>query len=408
MTDQRERIGPHVIHEVASIFPLLEGEDFDELVEDIREHGLREPIVRVWEEVKGIRDPLILDGRNRLRACEVARVRPEFRNYEGDDPIAYVLSLNLSRRHMNESQRAMVGARVKPLFESEAAKRRAATQNNDRGAAARAQQPSPEKNAAGRARDKAGAKLSVSGRSVQYAETVLRQAAPEVVKAVESGRLAVSAAAQLSRLCPEKQLTVLDRSKGRPGRVSALVRQHERAVLAAKLNASTAAASSTGPFRVIVADPPWDVIPRGGRASDPPMTVEQICMLPVEDLAHNDAVLWLWLTNHFTREAHDVISAWGFTYKMCATWVKPQLGMGHYLRSRTEHVYLAVRGKPTITLTSQDNIIEGPVREHSRKPDSFYELVEAVCPGSKVEMFGCEARKGWARWNAEGENGVPR
>ena len=94
-------------HPLANLFPLIDGAEFDELVADIKLHGLHEPVVLFGGKV--------LDGRNRLRACEAANVAPTYTVYTGDDPVSYVVSLNLRRRHLNESQRAMVAAKLASL-----------------------------------------------------------------------------------------------------------------------------------------------------------------------------------------------------------------------------------------------------------------------------------------------------
>jgi N6-adenosine-specific RNA methylase IME4 len=136
------------------------------------------------------------------------------------------------------------------------------------------------------------------------------------------------------------------------------------------------------------------------------MTLAAIAALPVEAMAHDDAVLWLWTTNAFLDEAFDVVRAWGFQPKTVLTWAKDRMGVGDWLRGQTEHCLLAARGHPTITITGQTTLLHGPVREHSRKPDEFFALVEALCPGSKVELFAREARPGWQAWGAEAPNGA--
>ena len=107
------------VHPAAALFPLMKGPEFGLLVEDIDEHGLREPVV--------MHQGLVLDGRNRLRACEIAGKEPRFVEWDGvGSPLAFVLSRNLHRRHLSESQRAMIAARAREMFEEEAAERKRA------------------------------------------------------------------------------------------------------------------------------------------------------------------------------------------------------------------------------------------------------------------------------------------
>jgi N6-adenosine-specific RNA methylase IME4 len=85
------------------------------------------------------------------------------------------------------------------------------------------------------------------------------------------------------------------------------------------------------------------------------------------------------------------------------TWDKGKIGVGNYLRNQTEHAVVAVRGKPVFNLTNQSTILRALPREHSRKPEQFYQMVEELCPGSKVELFAREEREGWSRWGSEPE-----
>lgn len=160
-----------------------------------------------------------------------------------------------------------------------------------------------------------------------------------------------------------------------------------------------------GVFRVVVADPPWQYGNKAtrGAAEDhySTMTIEELCALEVETRAADDAHLYLWVTNGFLREGFDVLAAWGFTYKTCLTWVKPQMGMGNYFRSSTEHVLFGVRGN----LRTQDralmNWFQAPRGRHSAKPDSFFDLVERASAGPYLEMFSRRRRLGWTGWGAE-------
>ncbi len=168
-----------------------------------------------------------------------------------------------------------------------------------------------------------------------------------------------------------------------------------------------------GPFRVIVADPPW---PYEVRTLDPshrvtqpypPMSISQICALDVAGIAHDDCILWLWTTNHHMREAFAVLDAWGFTQKTILTWGKSKMSTGDWLRGKTEHCLMAVRGRPVVTLSNQTTLLHGPVRAHSQKPDEFYAMVESLCPapdGGRLEMFQREPRPGWIGHGDEAGN----
>lgn len=98
-----------------------------------------------------------------------------------------------------------------------------------------------------------------------------------------------------------------------------------------------------------------------------------------------------------------MLDAWGFAEKTILTWAKDRMGTGDWLRGKTEHCILAVRGAPHVNLTNQTTLLTAPLRDHSRKPDEFYALVEALCPGSKLEVFARQQRPGWVVWGAESE-----
>jgi N6-adenosine-specific RNA methylase IME4 len=371
---------------------MLDDSALADLAADVKANGLREPAWRIWVDDlgNGTRKPLILDGRNRLRACEIARIKPTFRDYEGDDPVGFVVSLNLHRRHLDESQRAMVAARVAKLpkgVRSDASIEASTTQT------------------------KAAEMLNVGRATVQRAREVLEKGTPDLVHAVERGDIAVSAAAKLVDKAPEEQRDILDRmaaQKADKGTSSAAaaIRQHERDKATTRIK-NEPAPLPKGPFRVIVADPPWaydgreDDGTHRGALTYPTMTTDAICELDIKSIAHDDCVLLLWTTNAFMRDAYRVVTSWGFEEKTILTWKKTQIGLGDWFRNQTEHCIVAVRGCPTVRGESQSTFFEAPRREHSRKPEAFYEIVERCCPGSKVEIFSRETRQGWGSWGAE-------
>lgn len=158
-------------------------------------------------------------------------------------------------------------------------------------------------------------------------------------------------------------------------------------------------------FSTILADPPWDVLQRGGRGAHlhySLMTTDEIATLSVGKLAKADAHLWLWVTNATLFAGRVVMEAWGFTYRSCLTWVKPGLGLGSsYLRNNTEHLLLGTKGKAPVLYRSQPTWLFAPKQEHSHKPEEQYAVIERCSPGPYLELFARRKRPGWQAWGNE-------
>ena len=176
-------------------------------------------------------------------------------------------------------------------------------------------------------------------------------------------------------------------------------------------------------FATILADPPWQFINKTGKVAPEhrrlsrygTMRLDQIMALPVEQLAASPAHLYLWCPNALLPEGLAVMQAWGFRYKSNIVWHKVRRdggsdgrGVGFYFRNVTELILFGVRGKNARTLAAgrrQVNLLATRKREHSRKPDEQYEIIEACSPAPYLELFARGTRKGWTTWGDQAEDG---
>jgi N6-adenosine-specific RNA methylase IME4 len=198
----------------------------------------------------------------------------------------------------------------------------------------------------------------------------------------------------------------------RTGRVDGPFKRLKVMRQSAQIRAEPPPYPSRGPYRVIVADPPW---PYEIRAEDPThrathpypqMSIVSICAegVRVQAIAHESCILWLWTTNHHMREAFAVLDAWGFQQKTILTWLKDRMGTGDWLRGQTEHCLLATRGRPVVELTNQTTCLRGPLRANSQKPEEFYAFVERLCPASRYAyLFSRSSRDLWDAHGDEAE-----
>ncbi len=174
-------------------------------------------------------------------------------------------------------------------------------------------------------------------------------------------------------------------------------------------------------FATILADPPWRFTNRTGKMAPEhkrlmryrTMTLEEIMELPVPHLAAPRSHLYLWVPNALVLEGLDVMKRWGFTYKTNLVWYKvrkdggpDRRGVGFYFRNVTELVLFGVRGSVRTLAPgrSEANAIVSRKREHSRKPDELYDIIERCSPRPYLELFARHARSGWHQWGDE----VPR
>jgi len=174
-------------------------------------------------------------------------------------------------------------------------------------------------------------------------------------------------------------------------------------------------------FATILADPPWRFQNRTGKMAPEhrrlsrydTMTLEDIMTLPVEVLTAETSHLYLWVPNALLPEGLRVMASWGFQYKSNIVWHKVRKdggpdgrGVGFYFRNTTEIVLFGVRGKDARTLApgrSQVNIIRTQKREHSRKPDELYSIIESCSRGPYLELFARGSRKGWQTWGDQSD-----
>lgn len=178
-------------------------------------------------------------------------------------------------------------------------------------------------------------------------------------------------------------------------------------------------------FATVLADPPWQFQNRTGKMAPehkrlsryPTMSLQEIKDLPVEAVVNDTAHLYLWVPNALLADGLQVMEHWGFTYKTNLIWYKirkdggpDRRGVGFYFRNVTEMILFGVRGKNARTLQpgrSQENIISTQKREHSRKPDEQYQIIESCSPGPYIELFARGPRNGWFAWGNQAENYLP-
>jgi N6-adenosine-specific RNA methylase IME4 len=238
------------------------------------------------------------------------------------------------------------------------------------------------------------ADLGWSTGKVAMADVVWKQADDQVKEKVKAGEVSINEAYQ--------EIKREEKKHEREKQIEEVRQKIEQEEITAP----------SGKFDVIAIDPPWAYDEKGGFSSDqhdpdgnrggvdyPTMTVEQIGKIDLP--SKDDSVLFLWTTHAFLRDSFTLLDQWGYTYKATIVWDKERMGMGRTIRLQCEFCLLAIKGRPIIEGASERDIIREARREHSRKPEAFYAMVERMCMGRKLDYFSREQRQGWDTYGAE-------
>lgn len=370
-------------HPYADIFPLMTGKDYDDLVTDLEQNGLREPIVLYEKQV--------LDGRNRLIAATEAQIKYTTEDYKGKDPIGFVISKNLRRRHLDASDRAELGRKLETLRHGGNRKGQDAAEHLDRKAIAR--------------------QVDVGTRLIADAKLVHDKGTAELKQRREQHDLTMTEAARIAKLPPEQQdqITHLPKEKLRGA-----VKKVRRAAREKDLGESTRTASKklgSKLYGVIYIDPPWRFEPYSretgmDRAPDNhygTMTLDEIKAIKVP--AAKDCVMFMWATAPMLEHALELMATWDFEYKSHQVWDKQTVITGYWFRFRHELLLVGTRGDVPAPAPGEqwESLLSIEATDHSVKPLAFMKMINELYPTTdKLEMFARGGEiDGWDRHGNE-------
>jgi len=359
--------------EFRDLIPPLTQEEQQGLLESILEEGCRDPII--------VHNNTIIDGHNRYEICREMHI--PFRtapfpqeNPTKDDLKIWIIKNQFARRNITNFQRADLALELEPLIAAKAKEKQ-----REHGGTAPGRTLCQISDEVIDTKKELAKIAGVSHDTIAKVKKIRSRANGDLIKKVQSGEVSINEAYKTVRAGEKAE---------------------QKQIAIDQINAIS---EPNGLYHVLVVDPPWQYSKRAedathrGRCIYPTMSIEEISAMNLPD--EDDAVLWLWTTNAFMHEAYHVLDSWGYIPKTILTWVKDRMGVGDWLRGQSEHCILAVKGRPVINLTNQTTVLNAPLREHSRKPDEFYNMVGALCPGKKIDIFSREPREGWDQWGCE-------
>jgi len=386
--------------EFAALIPPLSKEERDQLEANLLEHGSARDALVVWN----VDDRLILiDGHNRFEICmrlgllfDIEEIEFSDRNHAKE----WIIRNQFGRRNLS----AYVRTQLALQLEATIAARSRQGERTD------LLQNSAKSLDRLDTREEVAKLANVSHDTVAKVKRIDAQGAPELVDVLKAGGASISAAAEVASLPVEEQREIVAK-----GEAEILKAAKEIRAKKAQANAEARAAIKAqaivlpdGKYQCLIIDPPWPIekIERDERPNQvgldyPTMTIDELLALPVQDLAADDCHLYLWTTHKFLPYALRLAEAWGFRYQCLMTWIKNVGFTPFSWMYSTEHVLFCRRGSLPLDRMGLRLDFQAKVREHSRKPNEFYDLVSQASPGPRLDMFSREQHEGFEQWGLE-------
>lgn len=375
--------------EFKELIPALTKEEYEQLEANILAEGVRDSLL-VWNGI-------LIDGHNRYEIATKHGIDFDVQEKEFADRAEaerWIILNQFGRRNLSAYDRSVLALKLKPIIEAKAKKNLVThTKEGYQGLQISAKADNKEKQGCQKS-DKADVILApkksidtkkeiakaagVSHDTIAKVEKIQKKATPEVKQAVKKGEMSINQAYNAIKNAERKEA------------IQKQVEEIEKGVLT----------KPKGLYDVIAIDPPWNYGTQysadGRRVANPYPEMTQDELKALEIPADENCVMFLWTTHKFIWDAKELLDTWGFNYRAMLVWDKQKIGMGDLVRMQCEFCLIGIKGKPVFRDNhSIRDIISEPRREHSRKPDGFYELVDSLCVGRKLDFFSREHREGW-------------
>jgi N6-adenosine-specific RNA methylase IME4 len=365
-----------VNEEFKKLIPPLSKEEYEQLETNCLNEGIREAIL-TWNGV-------IIDGHNRYEIAKRWNLdfQTKSKNFKDENAVREWMILNqFGRRNLSNYQRSVLALELEEVFKEKA-------KENLKLSEGKGIQKSEEVKAKPIVAIKEVAKVAnVSHDTIAKVKHIEAKADEETKAKLSTGEVSINQVYQ-----------EIKKEEKKAERIE-LIEQQIEDIEQGKLP------ELEGLFSVVSVDPPWpyegeskkvtsfDSVGRRVANPYPEMSISEIkkIQMPLMD----DSVVLLWTTHKFLPDAFDILKEWGAEYKATLVWNKEKIGMGAWFRMQCEFCLVGIKGKPYWENTTFRDILNEPRREHSRKPDSFFEMIEKITMGRRLEYFSREKREGW-------------